>query len=72
MRKMLHDMLYQNDGTLDLSRVLMAVLVLAYIGQSAYALTRGQAFDWQSFGIGAGALMAGSGGGVLMHSKAQQ
>ncbi|MGH8280693.1 MAG: amino acid ABC transporter substrate-binding protein [Gammaproteobacteria bacterium] len=70
MKKMLHDMFYQNDGTLDLSRVLMTVLVLAYIGQSAYALIRGQAFDWQSFGVGGGALLGGSGAGVWLHGRA--
>lgn len=70
IKKWFHDALYQNDDTLDLSRVLMALMALAYIGQSAWALSKGQAFDWQSFGIGAGAVLGGGGTGVWLHGRA--
>ncbi len=70
MKKWGHDALYQADGTLDLSRVLMALAMLAFIGQSLWSMFKGQIFDWQSFGIGAGAVMGGSGLGVKWHGEA--
>jgi len=71
MNKMLKDMFYQADGTLDLSRVLMAVLVLAFITQSTWAIWHNhQPIDWQGFGIGGGALLGGSGAGVMWHGRA--
>lgn len=69
-QKIIHDLLYYDSGELDLSRVCSLAIVLAFICQSGYAVYRGQAFDWSSFGTGAGALMAGCFGGVWMHSKA--
>ncbi|MHB8406311.1 MAG: hypothetical protein ACYDCJ_12905 [Gammaproteobacteria bacterium] len=68
--KWCHDMVFANDGTLDLSRVLMAFAMLAFVGQSIWAMAKGQPFDWQSFGIGAGAVMGGSGLGVKWHGEA--
>lgn len=62
----------QANGTWDLSRVLMAAMAVAYIGQSAYALWSGQHFDWQAFGIGAGAITGGGGAGVWMHGRSAQ
>lgn len=59
------------EGKIDISRVMMVVMAFAYIGQSIYAMMRGQIFDWQSFGVGAGALVAGSGAGVWMHGRGQ-
>jgi len=72
MRSVLASLFKQANGTWDLSRVLMACMALAFIGQSAYALWRGQAFDWQSFGIGAGAITGGGAAGVWMHGKSPQ
>ena len=69
--KLIHDMFYQADNTLDLSRVLMGLLVVAFISQSAWAiLHNNQLFDWQSFGIGGGALLGGGGAGVMWHGRA--
>lgn len=60
------------NGSLDVSKLCMAALVLAYIGESAFALAaHHQLFDWQNFGIGAAALIAGSGAGVWMHGKSE-
>ena len=56
-------------GKIDLSRVVMVGMALAYIVQSGYSIWRGQHFDWQAFGIGAGAIMAGGGAGVMMHGR---
>lgn len=70
LKKWSHDLLYQNDGTMDLSRVLMALMALSYIGQSIWAIHHGQVFDWQSFGIGAGAVLGGGGAGVMWHGRA--
>ena len=69
--KILRDLFYQADGTCDLSRVIMAVLAVAFVAQSAYALWYlHQHFDWQSFGLGGGALLGGSGAGVMLHGRA--
>lgn len=70
IRKWMHDAFYQNDGTLDLSRVLMALATLAYVGQGCWAISRGQPFDWGGAGIGLGAVIGGSGAGVMMHGRA--
>ena len=68
--KWLSQMFKQADGTWDISRVLMAVATLGYLGQGCWAVTKGQAFDWQGAGIGLGAVVGGTGAGVMMHSKA--
>lgn len=68
--KVLCDLFKQADGTWDLSRLLMAGGSMAYIGQSVWGQIHGQSFDWQSFGIGFGALLGGSGAGVMWHGKA--
>jgi len=70
IRKMFHDAFYQNDGTLDLSRVLMATATFAYIGQGCWALAKGQPFDWAGAGVGIGAVVGGSGAGVMFHGRA--
>lgn len=72
MKGVLASLFKQANGTWDLSRVLMASMAVAYIGQSIYALVRGQHFDWQAFGIGAGAITGGGGAGVWMHGKSAQ
>lgn len=72
MKGVLASLFKQANGTWDLSRVLMAGMAVAYIGQSIYALVRGQHFDWQAFGIGAGAITGGGGAGVWMHGKSPQ
>lgn len=63
------DLFRNTDGKWDLSRVTVGMMVVTYIAQSAYALWKGQHFDWQSFGLGAGSLIAGGGAGVWMHNK---
>ena len=72
MHSVLASLFKQANGTWDLSRVLMAAMAVAYIAQSAYALWSGQHFDWQAFGIGAGAITGGGGAGVWMHGKSAQ
>ncbi len=49
------------DGSLDDGRVAAFMLVLTFIGNSIYALHLKQAWDPQTYGIGAGALVAGVG-----------
>lgn len=49
----------------DLGRVLWAVVTLAFIGLSGFALWRGGAFDPMAWAGGAGAILA-AGGGALM------
>ncbi len=58
----LKSMLTGADGTIDDARVHASLMVLAYIGSTVYAIHKGQAFDPQAFGVGAGALSAGVGG----------
>lgn len=72
MHSVLASLFKQANGTWDLSRVLMAGMAVAYIAQSAYALWSGQHFDWQAFGIGAGAITGGGGAGVWMHGRSAQ
>lgn len=72
MKAFLASLFKQANGTWDLSRILMAMMAISFIGQSAYALWRGQHFDWQSFGIGAGAITGGGGAGVWMHGRSPQ
>lgn len=71
IKKWMKDAFYQADGTLDLSRVLMALGCLAFIAQGIFALLwKGQTFDAQAYGIGFGALLGGSGAGVMWHGRA--
>lgn len=69
MKKLLAMVFESPPGRIDLSRIIMLTMAVAYVCQSGYAIWRGQHFDWQSFGIGAGAIMAGGGAGVLMHGR---
>lgn len=62
--------LFQNGGKWDLSRIITAAMAIAYIVEGGYALYRGQHFDWQAFGVGAGSIIAGGGAGIWMHSNA--
>lgn len=48
-------------GTPDDARIAAFILVLTYCGAAVYALYKGQTWNPQEFGIGAGALVAGVG-----------
>ena len=50
------------NGIPDDARVSAFLLVLAFIANAGFALYKGQAWNAQDFGIGAGALVAGIGG----------
>ena len=69
MKKWLSMAFESPPGKIDLSRVTLLLMALAYVAQSGYALWRGQHFDWQSFGIGAGAITGGGGAGVFLHGR---
>ncbi|MDE2101220.1 MAG: hypothetical protein KGL39_28500 [Patescibacteria group bacterium] len=66
-------MFMQQDGTTDLSRVLGALVILAFIAYQGYAvIALKQAFDPSAFGTGAAALLAGAGVFILTHDHARQ
>lgn len=50
------------QGIPDDARVAAFLLVLSFIGNAAFALHKGQVWNAQDFGIGAGTLAAGIGG----------
>ena len=49
------------NGVPDDARVAAFLVVLTFCGNALYALYRGQIWDPQAFGIGAGAIAAGFG-----------
>lgn len=57
----LKSMFSDASGNVDDARVAAFLLVLSYIGNSAFALYKGQGWNPQEFGVGAGALAAGVG-----------
>lgn len=69
MKKLLAMAFESPPGKIDLSRVVMLLMALAYVGESGYALWKGQHFDWQAFGVGAGAITTGGGAGVWLHGR---
>lgn len=63
----------QADGTTDLSRVLGAFVVMAFLAYEGYALiVLKQPFDPSAFGTGAAALLAGAAVFVLGHNFASR
>ena len=58
------------DGIPDDARVAAFLLVLSFIGNATFALYKGQPWNAQDFGIGAGALAAGIGGLFGLRGKA--
>ncbi len=62
LRELQMQMLKNVNGTLDDGKVSAILMVLVYLGCSVYAIYKGQLWNPQDFGIGAGALMAGVGG----------
>ena len=49
------------DGSMDDGRVAAFLLVLTFIGNSIFAIYKGQVWEPNNYGIGAGALVAGIG-----------
>ena len=58
----LKGLLADPNGVPDDGRLAALLIVLSYIGNSAYALHLGQVWNPQDYGIGAGAVLAGAGG----------
>ena len=58
---MLKELLTDAQGVWDDARFHASLLVLAYIGCSIYAIYKGQEWNPQSFGAGAGFLATGIG-----------
>lgn len=74
MRGLCHGRMFvQQDGTTDLSRVLGAFTILAFLAYQGYAvIALKQAFDPSAFGTGAAALLAAAGIFILAHDHARQ
>lgn len=68
--KLVDDCFKQADGTWDLSRLMWAGLIVAFVCNAAWAVLQSHGFDAQNFGIGAGALLGAGGAGVWAHGKA--
>lgn len=53
------------DGvTVDPARVYLASAVIIFLAGACYVIYKSHAFDYQAFGIGFGALLAGGGFGI--------
>lgn len=66
--KLLKDLITESDNlTYDIARVAGASVVITYLGLAVYSVVwKGQAFDAQSFGIGAGAVIAAMGAALRL------
>jgi hypothetical protein len=69
----LNDCLTGIDGvTYDPARVYGLFCVLTYLGLAIYSVAwKGAPFDYQGFGIGFGAVLAGFGASVSLKSKTE-
>ena len=66
----LKNMLADATGTYEIAKASGALVVLTYIGLAVYAVVaKGQPFDPQSFGIGAGAVIAAMGAALKLTQK---
>lgn len=65
-------LLTENDNqTFDIHRVLLLVGGLGYVALAAYqVIVKGSAFDYISYSAGFAGLLAGSGAGLMLKSKA--
>lgn len=57
----LKSMFSDSTGAIDDARVAACLIVLTYLFNSVLAICKGQTWDAQSFGVGAGSLAAGIG-----------
>ena len=57
----LKSMFSDSSGAVDDARIAAFMMVVSFIGNSAFALYKGQPWNPQEFGLGAGALAAGVG-----------
>ena len=65
MKKFINDCLTgKNCETYDIGRVLWVLSVLIYLGLSISGVVLERRFDYQSFGIGLGAVLAAGGIGI--------
>ncbi len=62
MMAWLKGLLGDPNGIPDDGRLAALIIVLGYVGNSAFALYKGQPWNPQDYGVGAGAIMAGAGG----------
>ncbi len=66
----LKTMLSDAAGTYEIAKASGALVVLTYLGLAIYAVVvKGQTFDPQSFGIGAGAVIAAMGAALKLTQK---
>jgi hypothetical protein len=70
-RHLVHMLSGKDNSTVDVARVSMLLLVLGFIGLAAADLYHGGKWDPQSYGIAAGALLAGGGAGIGMKAKTE-
>lgn len=60
------------DGvTVDPARVYLAGAVVVYLCGAVFVVVKAHAFDFQSFGIGFGALLAGGGLGINLKARTE-
>ena len=72
IRTILVDMITGIDGkTVDPARVYLAGAVLTFLTGALTVIIKTHALDFQAFGIGFGALLAGGGLGIAAKSKTE-
>ena len=72
IRTILVDMITGIDGkTVDPARVYLAGAVLTFLAGALTVIIKTHALDFQAFGIGFGALLAGGGLGIAAKSKTE-
>lgn len=72
LKTILVDMITGIDGaTVDPARVYLAGAVLTFLGGALVVIIKTHALDFQAFGIGFGALLAGGGLGIAAKAKTE-
>lgn len=72
LKTIVMDCLTGIDGvSFDPARVYLAGAVLTFLGGACVVIVKTHALDFQAFGIGFGALLAGGGLGISIKSKTE-
>ena len=72
MKELLQHCLTGIDGkTYDPARVYLFAAVIVFLSLACYAVIFNHPFEYQSFGIGFGALLAGGGLGISFKAKTE-
>lgn len=67
--KLIEDCFQDGTGAWDVSRIMWAVAIGAFLANAAFAVFTSHQFGAQDFGVGAAALLGGGGVGTFFHGK---